>query len=289
MALIVVVGIMNGFNASARDRYLRWEPHLVVHVPKESSADQVEEKIIRTLPADDLDEIELVEMQDLIVKSLDGAFSGVVAKGFSTEGMQRFFHRLERDSQLEPVDHKILGKDELVIGIGVAANLRVYEGDLVDVISPEALLLPPEEAPPAIRMLVRERPFQTGLEEIDGVLLLYNRDLSLNRFRDSSAREEVFELRLKPQADLERTTQSIRGLELKVETWPERNSAMFFALKMEKAAMTTFLVLSALITSFSILTVLVLLVTQKRKDIGMLLAMGLTPTRPHRVFAQINL
>ena len=52
---------------------------------------------------------------------------------------------------------------------------------------------------------------------------------------------------------------------------------------------SSFLSLSILITSFSIITVLILLLSQKSKDIGILMAMGLSRSRTKWIFARLGM
>ena len=52
--------------------------------------------------------------------------------------------------------------------------------------------------------------------------------------------------------------------------------------------MTTFLSLAVLITSFSVVSVMVLMITQKRREMGMLMAMGLSKSGTRRVFTTVG-
>jgi ABC-type lipoprotein release transport system permease subunit len=58
---------------------------------------------------------------------------------------------------------------------------------------------------------------------------------------------------------------------------------------MESYAMTLFVSLAVFITSFSIVIVMVLLMNQKRKDLGMLMALGLSFRRTRMVFLRVGL
>jgi lipoprotein-releasing system permease protein len=86
--------------------------------------------------------------------------------------------------------------------------------------------------------------------------------------------------------DLQREIEA-RGA--KASNWQERNSSLFYALRMEKLAIGAVLATAALIASFSIVTVLVILLTQKRKDIGALMAMGLSRARTQAAFVGLGL
>ena len=57
---------------------------------------------------------------------------------------------------------------------------------------------------------------------------------------------------------------------------------------MEKITMTTFMSLSGLITCFTIITILILLITQKRADVGILMTLGLPKIDVQRLFQWIG-
>src|SRR5439155_715053 len=74
-----------------------------------------------------------------------------------------------------------------------------------------------------------------------------------------------------------------------VQTWGDRNSALFHALRLEIVSIGLFLALSTLIAGFSIITVLLILITQKRKEIGLLMAMGLSRKKTRALFTRLGL
>lgn len=64
----------------------------------------------------------------------------------------------------------------------------------------------------------------------------------------------------------------------------ESNRALFAALTVEKWAFAAILSLIVLVAAFNIVASLVLLVTEKRRDLGVLLALGATPRQIQRLF-----
>src|SRR5262249_56506313 len=101
--------------------------------------------------------------------------------------------------------------------------------------------------------------------------------------------ESCFEVRLKNPYDADRIALELKKLGYQAQSWHDRNTALFFALKMESLAMTIFLSLAVLITSFSVVSVMVLLITQKRREMGMLMAMGLSKSATRRVFTSVGI
>lgn len=296
-SLIIVVGVMNGFNQVIRERHLRVEPHVVVYAPKgvelDSWAEQVKAKLESGLPGQ-LSDSAIFSKQDVILKTVDGYFAGAVAKGLDAPAVASMIRRLEEhrtqgavtEADLD-LESTRLDPGEVMMGRELGDALRLVAGDKLVLIAPESLLLPTGEAPPMQTVTVRGF-FMSQLADIDGKLVVYDRKESLLALKGTASQSQGVELRLHQGMNYAQAQTHLKNEGIPSETWPERNSALFFALKMEKLAMTIFLALSVLITSFSIVTVLILLVTQKRKDIGILMAMGLNRRQTQMIFAQVG-
>ncbi|MBK8726985.1 MAG: ABC transporter permease [Holophagaceae bacterium] len=69
----------------------------------------------------------------------------------------------------------------------------------------------------------------------------------------------------------------------------DTNRALFAALKVEKWIFTAILSLIVLVAAFNIVASLVLLVTEKRRDLGVLLSLGATPTQVKNIFVRQGL
>lgn len=300
MSLVVVISVMNGFNDQIRGRLLAVEPHLVVKVPGVERADLLKNHpIYRDLEAMKDVQTEIYEKQDVILRTVDGLFGGAVARGVEPQGLRYILTETRKAQEKNtggtgvetpPVSDETthLGPGEVLVGIDLARTLGIFEGDKVTVIPPEALLLPAGEAPPFERVTVKGL-LTTNLPDIDSKAVFYGRGVTFQQFRNSASREAGFELRLPDPNHYQALKESLEDKGVNVSTWIERNSALFYALRMEKYAMGSILALSALIASFSIVTVLVLLLTQKRKDIGLLMALGLSPARTRHVFVRLGL
>lgn len=284
LSLVLVLSIMNGFNRSIREKLLAVEPHLVVQ-PK----DQQNENIYNSIVKNPGVEAYSYESQDVILKTMDGLFGGAVAKGLEEKALVRLIHKVtkSRKNSMEAEDVDV-SPGEVVLGIDLARSLGVFEGDEVLIFPPESLLLPPGELPTYEKVVVKSL-LSTEMADIDSQFIFYNLGQSLVKFRSTASRESGIEVYVDDQNKMEGLKAELEGLGAHVETWQTRNAILFFALKLEKYAMTTFLGLSVLITSFSIFTVLVLLLTQKRKDLGVLMALGYSPKRAKRLFTGIGL
>lgn len=292
-ALIIVLSVMNGFNITIRSRMLSVEPHLVIlrkETPNQSDLDKMKVLIDQLSPGS-LDEIERFETQDLILRSVDGVFGGALAKGYDDQSLYHMQNRvwtsLKRDTPPPQLEASQLAPNEVILGVDLARGLGIFEGDEVVLVPPETLLLPKGEIPRFQKFRVKSL-LNTQMPEFDSKLMFYNID-AIGKKMQSLSRETGFEIRLKDayKADSLKKLLSAKGIE--ASTWGERDTSLFFALKMESYAMALFLSLAVLITSFSIVTVMVLLMSQKRQDIGMLMALGLSVKRTRRVFLSVGL
>ena len=72
-----------------------------------------------------------------------------------------------------------------------------------------------------------------------------------------------------------------RGAELRVRDWREMNKNLFCALKLERIATFIILSLAILVASFCIVCTLLLMVTEKGKEIAILKALGASRRRHH--------
>ena len=74
------------------------------------------------------------------------------------------------------------------------------------------------------------------------------------------------------------------GFPYRTIDWQQQNSALFRALKLEKLGMAVILALITLVAAFNIVSTLTMVVRDKRREIGILKAMGLTSASVRRVF-----
>ncbi len=292
-ALVIVLSVMNGFNLTIRSRMLSVDPHLVIVEKKHPTPKRLEEihKLVASVSRKGVAAVDRFETQDLIVRSVDGVFGGVVGRGYDTPALRDMLDRvwatLKRNTVPPAKETSDLDDTEIILGVDLARGLGIFEGDEVILVPPEALLAPKGEAPKFQKFKVKSL-INTQMPEFDSKLMFYNLDRLPERMR-SLSREQGFEVRLNDPYEADRVKRGLAEKGIDSQTWGERDTSLFFALKLESMAMALFLLLAVLITSFSIVTVMVLLMSQKRRDIGMFMALGLSLKRTRAVFLQVGL
>src|SRR5690606_31630410 len=82
----------------------------------------------------------------------------------------------------------------------------------------------------------------------------------------------------------ERIRAALGGFPYRTEDWKTMNSSLFDALKLEKMAMGVILLLIVVVAAFNIVSTLVMVVTDKTREIGILKSMGLRSSQVQRIF-----
>lgn len=279
--LIMVLSVMAGFNDNIKDRLLSYEPHIVVY-SKENDLSKIKNILEKTKIG--FDHIYKFESQDVIIRSSHGSFQGAEARGFSPERLKDVIR-----SNFVRLDGKeVLEHNEIIFNFDLAKSLRALEGDFVDLIAPSTLLQPIGSEMKINSFQLAGVFFTQLTSSKNSNTVIYSLDSTVTP--DSKDLKKGYEVVLKdPLLSTKVKSLFIKNGFQDVETWQDRNSSLLFALKLERMALGFFLVMSVLITSFSMMTVLLLLLHQKRQEIGILMAMGLSKTRVRIIFGSMGI
>jgi lipoprotein-releasing system permease protein len=182
----------------------------------------------------------------------------------------------------------------VIIGKELAKSLHVLVGDEMSLLSPMGELGPTGVIPRTRRFRVAAI-FYSGMYEYDAthayVLLeqaqkLFSMDDKITnidiRFTDA---EKVKELRpAVDEAIAGMSPDAGKGAEIRARDWMEMNKNLFSALKLEKLATFIILSIAIAVASFCIVCTLLLMVTEKGKEIAILKALGATNGAIMRTF-----
>lgn len=192
---------------------------------------------------------------------------------------------------LDPAVKDILRKQSrvypaVIIGRELAKSLHVLVGDEVTLLSPIGELGPTGVMPKSRRFRVAAI-FYSGMYEYDAshAYVLLDQAQKFFGLEDQITHidirvpdpERVAEVR--PVVD-----QAVAGSELRVRDWMEMNKNLFSALKLEKIATFIILSIAIAVASFCIVCTLLLMVTEKGKEIAILKALGASDGAVMRIF-----
>ncbi len=274
-SFVLILTIMNGFNKNIQSRFLDSKPHMMI---TGSSADleSFKEKASKQLSKSD--RIYNFETQDVVIKGYNGQLNGAVAQGLDVKALE----------SIKPLEGINLKNNEVVLGMALADKFAIFEGDELTLLPPEVILLPAGEVGNFSNVIVKAI-IDTDIEELDSQVIYYGYD-KLSNLKTSKSRKLGFDIRLKSPnlADSYKTEWTSKYKNLNVQTWKDRDQSLFFALKLEKIIIGTIIAIATLITSFSIMTVLSLLLQQKRKEIANLRAIGLSIKDSYRIFSGVG-
>jgi lipoprotein-releasing system permease protein len=175
----------------------------------------------------------------------------------------------------------------IVIGRELAKSLHVYVGDDLTLISPLGDLGP-------MGVLPRSRKFRVAAIFYSG---MYEYDAS-HAYVKLEAAQDFFDLKQNVTGieikidEAERVSEIrpqiealVKGREdLRVRDWKELNKNLFSALKLEKIATFIILSLAILVASFCIICTLLLMVTEKSKEIAILKSLGASDQAILKIF-----
>lgn len=275
-SLVLVISVMTALNRNIRERLWAIEPHVSVEFSGLTESMQMDfhpvTKKIQSTPGV---RFYSVESQDVILRTLDGHFRGAMAKGLNASGLNQILK-------------SELNSDEVILGMNLAYSLGALEGEEILMIPPESLLLPPGEAPKYARVRIK-KIISSQIADVDSQNLFYNKDFGFKKMGPAASLRRGLEIWLPNVNQAKSFANSLSSFEdISVKTWDEKNSALFLSLRLEKFVITLFLGLAALIASFSMVSVLVLLISQKRKEIGLLQAMGLSSRKVLFLFFKLG-
>lgn len=280
-AMSSLLSVMYGFEGALRDRVLTAYPHVLVR-PKDSSRpvrdyEAWSKKFLETPGAERV--VPFVEAE-MIVQSDFRTLGGVVW-GVDAEEMKRIEQQLS-EGKIPGAETKLAGA---VLGVELAHRLGLSPGGKFKLISPI-------ESGGALGMVPRAQTFEvvgiyaSGHYEFDQqYLYLMKEDAQeLLRWGDAISGWHVWAEDLEEGDRLAtRITASIPD-SLEAQSWKVFNSALFQSLKLEQYAMFSILSLAILIAVMNVVITLMMHVTNKKTNIGILRALGASQSQVRRVF-----
>ena len=285
-ALIVVLGVMNGFSENLRDKILGVNAHILVTSLQGPFAEYTShQETIKELPK--VRAVLPFVYAEVMLSSTRQA-KGAVLRGIDPQAASEALS-LERDMVRGDLrDLRAKGDPPpILLGDELASRLGLSLGDTLHMMSPSGQKSAAGFSPKIMSFRLAG-VFDTGMYEYDSSLayvsipaaqevLGFERDLVTGlevRLSDVYAAKEV-------ARDIEGT---VSDEPLSARTWMEMNRELFSALKLEKTAMGVILLIMIMVGSFSIVTTLIMLVMEKKQDIAVLMSLGAKPGNIKRVF-----
>jgi lipoprotein-releasing system permease protein len=187
----------------------------------------------------------------------------------------------DMDGRLPDPGDKIPG---ILLGRDLALNMGAGIGDFVNVLTP-SFRLSPTALIPRQKKFVVTGIFQTGLYEFDNGTALIPLEVAQKLFR-MEGKISLLQIRISNIFRAEEVANRIKDVlpDKYVTTWMEMNKPLFSALKLEKQLLFLTITLIVIVAALNIVATLILMVMDKTREIGILIAMGATAKNIRKIF-----
>ncbi len=292
MALVVVLGVMNGLQADLRDKILVANPHLRVLTYGEGLRLDDWHKVLGEVrrTAGVQAAVPFVLTQGLISAGHDYA-EGVIVYGVDPDTGSRAVTSFSRHFTKGDLTFKTTRSDVeggIALGTRLASKLTAFPGNVVTLVAPAGAKFNPSLGAyvPKFHRYEVTGIFDTGMYEYDNSYVALDRRVA-QRFAGLDTAVTGLEVRL---ADPEQAQSFALALETQLGypyralDWQSQNASLFSALKLEKLAMAFVVFLICVVAAFNVVGTLTMVVRDKTREIGILLAMGLRQQAVRRIF-----
>lgn len=284
MALIVVMAVMSGFEFDLRNKILGTNAHiwLMRHGERGIEDPAAALATVRALP-----EVTAASpfTYSEVLLTAEGRAAGTVLRGIDlasaveTTDLRKTLRNIGPELQESlRAPRPIFPPDGIILGSYLAATLGVGVGSGVDVILPLGGDLTPMGVVPRMRRFTVAGIFQVGYAEFDTKLAMIAIPDAQALFRMGRAVSGI-EVRIRDVYRAPQVAEAIQGklpFPFFTRTWMELNRNFFSALRVERIVMFVILTMIVLVAAFGIVSTLIMLVMQKRKEIAILMSMGAT-------------
>ncbi|HEU0014611.1 MAG TPA: ABC transporter permease [Longimicrobium sp.] len=288
-ALIGVTAVINGLQDKLREGILGVNPHVFVLTYGEGMRmDDWRAPLAKVRTVPDVVAAGPFMQTEVGLRNRGGYVESSVIRGLYDEaGAEPVTQipRLLRQARID-LDRTRSGLPGIAIGQTLAGRLGLIPGDTVTLISLADQRIGPMGYMPRLDLYEFVGSFRTGMWEYDNKFSY----TSLENAQDLAGLGTAvsgLEVRI-TDPDLAREVAARiddrLGITYRTDNWMSMNGALFQALKLEKLALGLVLTLIVIVAAFNIVSTLVMTVTDKTREIGVLKSMGMTSRRILRLF-----
>ena len=274
-ALITVMSVMNGFQKEMRERILGMAAHAEITLNQEplfeweplAEAADKHPLVVGAAP--------YIEGQVMVMQGSKA--SGTLVRGIDP-ALESNVSDIADKMVSGTLDELQAGEFNVVLGSELAAFLRVFPGDKITVIAPQATITPAGVLPRLKRFTV-SGIFEIGMYEYDRNLMLFHTG---DASKLLNLKGGITGVRLK-LTDMFESRSVARDLAIElgkqywVSDWTRKHATWFRAVRTEKTVMFIILTLIVAVAAFNIVSTLVMVVTDKQSDIAILRTLGASP------------
>lgn len=285
-ALIITLAVMSGFRDDIRQKILGVQPHVIL-TSFSGQTDLTGEPFREILEKEPQVAAWAPYVSGQVLIGRGGTNAGAMLKGVDAAREVEVANLKSKLTKGEWSDlaEQTEGKPRIFLGQELARNLGARTGDVLWIVTPGSIGITAMSVPKA-HLYVVSGFVQSGLYDYDSSLAYIDIKAAQALF-GMGATVSGIGIRVK---NLEKADETARRLQAQfagaywVRSWLSLNKNLFSALKLEKLVMFVILTMVTLVASVMIVSNLLLSITQKIREIGILRAMGATRKTIHRIF-----
>ncbi len=273
--LITVISVMNGFEYELREKVLGFTSHVTAYKDPQNKSNSLEEFEKLKLMNHILGYSPYIE-KEILLSSDSGTANGLFrAINPTLEKDVGMTHKNIIFGNYQDLNDK---ENNIIIGSGIASKLAVNTGDIIEIYthfrSSNSTKLFPFKQKYIITGI-----FDAGIYEYNNAYTFINLSNLLNDLKSNNKRHVNFDtVRIKLDDPLKSHlfAQMLNKNQnnFYAQDWSYTHQALFFAINNEKRVMFIILMLIVAIAAFNIVSSLLMLVTNKEKEISILLTLG---------------
>ena len=293
MTLNVVMAVMTGFEETLRDRLLGINAHIALLKSGDPLSEY--EEILKRVVKESGVVAASPSVYGQVMLTSGPRVGGAVVRGIDPDRLNRVvdIQRYLREGTLAGLKkaHPLQVGDRtvylpgVILGVRLANQLGVFYGSPVQVVSPLG-------SPTAIGVIPKVRRFlvvglfNSGMNEIDSTLAFMSLADAQKFFEmgDAVSNIEIRVTEVDKARVIAEKIQKELGFPYLAEDWTRLWPNLFSALRLEKTVYFLVLLLMVLIGAFNIISTLIMVVMEKRKDIAILQSMGATRDSIRKIF-----
>ena len=277
-ALIIVLSVMNGFQAELRNRILGVASHLEITGVNNQLGDWP--SLVNQVKSNPQVKASAPYVMAQGMLSYGQGVQGAIVRGV-LPALEDKVADLGNHMKVGSLNDLRAGEFNIVLGADLAQLLGVGIGEKVVLLAPQGQFTPTGVVP-RIKQFKVVGLFQIGMYEYDAGLALIHIDDAAKLYRMGN---NVSGLRLKLDDLFEAPAMSAKlsqslsqaGNAYFVTDWTQQHANFFKAVQLEKRVMFIILTLIVAVAAFNIVSTLVMAVTDKRADIAIMRTFGASP------------
>ncbi|MGJ8679951.1 lipoprotein-releasing ABC transporter permease subunit [Paraglaciecola sp.] len=276
MSLITVLAVMNGFEGELKLRNLGITSHILVETYQKEPSHL---ENLSGLPGVESTSLHL-ESEGLIQSGY--GLKGVMFQGIEPEVMQKS-SIISQNMLVGKLSDLVKGDYGIIIGRALSLKLQLRVGDKARLISSENSYFGPFGRMYSQRVFTVKGIFDMSSALDDKVVLMNIHDAT-RLLRDKDQELVKTRLFLQDAFDYKSVVTTLNKMGLSSTSWRQQQGALFDAVKMEKNMMSLMLLLIIAVAAFNIVSALVMVVSEKKPDIAILLTQGMTRRNIMNIF-----